>query len=411
MVKVGNNIRQHHHLIHIKHHSIFIIKYNVPFITIGTGLVAVVIVDRTGNHLGNCTRLSFVFGVSEGFQLSSNMTQQDKPKQQKNKNQNNSNSNNNNNSNSNSNSKTNKKKKNSKSRPSLSEDEVNTQSEGHHLCIVCFSSLGTNIRAKLACNHDDICGICHLRLRYLNEDKKCPICKQTNDTIIVDRYPEKKFDDYNRWGDEIGAGFVYKENVGMFFEESYFNESITPLFDLSCHKCDFTIDETTIKNTGGGGKKNRPQRLLMDHLRAKHRLSMCYLCIDHKRDFISQLPKFTAGQLQKHLKEGDGPGSGFSGHPLCEFCHPKRFYDVTFLHQHLNKEHYKCHICEKQGIDNQWFKNYRSLARHFDKQHFMCHDVQCLEARFVVFENELDLRAHGKKIAWHWEKVPLSLLK
>jgi len=285
---------------------------------------------------------------------------------------------------------TNKKQR---SRPSLSEKEVDHLSDGHHTCIVCFSSLGTNIRAKLPCQHDDICGICHLRLRFLNEDENCPICKQKNDTIIVDRDPDRKFSDYPRWGDEIGAGYIYRANVGMFFEETYFHESIAPLFTLCCHKCDFKIDENVNKNIGGK-KKNKPRRLLEDHLRTQHRLSMCHLCIDHKRDFISQLPKFSPNQLQKHMKVGDGPGSGFSGHPICEFCHPKRFYDVNFLHQHLHKEHYKCHVCEKQGLDNQWFKNYRSMARHFDKQHFMCHDVQCLDARFVVFENELDLRAH-----------------
>ena len=292
---------------------------------------------------------------------------------------------------------TNKQNKNKKkSRQSLSEEEVNALSEGHHTCIICFSNLDENIRAKLPCNHDDMCGRCHMRLRFLNEDKKCPICKTTNDTIIVDRDANKKFEEYPRWGDEIGAGFIYRKDVGMFFEETYFHESIEPLFALSCHKCNFKIDENTTKNNTGGKKKNKPRRLLEDHLRSDHRQSMCYLCIDHKRDFISQLPRFTPNQLQKHLKFGDGPGTGFNGHPICEFCHPKRFYDVNFLHTHLHKEHYKCHVCEKQDQDNQWFKNYRSMSRHFDKQHFMCHDVQCLEARFVVFENELDLRAHGK---------------
>jgi hypothetical protein len=141
-------------------------------------------------------------------------------------------------------------------------------------------------------------------------------------------------------------------------------------------------------------KKNSPQRLLEDHLKTEHRLQMCRLCIDHKRDFVARLPRMTQNQLQHHLKKGDGPTSGFSGHPICEFCRPKRFYDLNYLHQHLHKEHYKCHICEKQGKDNQWFKNYKSMEKHFDRQHFLCHDVQCLQARFMVFENELDLRAH-----------------
>jgi E3 ubiquitin-protein ligase ZNF598 len=274
-------------------------------------------------------------------------------------------------------------------RPSLSEGEIAALSDGHSHCLVCYSDL--TVRGKIPCGHDDICGVCHLRLRFLHDDKKCPICKQSNDLVIVDKdNGGKRFVDYPQWGDDIGADFVFRNDVGMFFEEQYFQQDIIPLFSHVCNKCDFKVDENT-KNTS---KKNSPQRLLEDHLRNEHRLSMCRLCIEHKRDFVARLPRMTPNQLQHHLKKGDGPESGFSGHPICEFCRPTRFYDLNFLHQHLHKEHYKCHVCEKQGLDNQWFKNYKSLERHFDKQHFLCHDVQCLSARFIVFENELDLRAH-----------------
>lgn len=64
------------------------------------------------------------------------------------------------------------------------------------------------------------------------------------------------------------------------------------------------------------------------------------------------------------------------------------------MHEHLNREHYKCHVCEKQGLPNQFFKDYQQLCIHFDREHFLCQDPQCIAARFVVFENEIDLRAH-----------------
>merc|ERR1712008_83061 len=118
----------------------------------------------------------------------------------------------------------------------LSTAEVDTPSDGDNVCIVCFSDLETNMRAKLPCGHDDMCGVCHLRLRHLHEDKKCPICKTPNDTIIVDNDESKTFEDYPRWGDDIGAGFVYKGDVGMFFEENYYHKSIVPLYEYSCHK-------------------------------------------------------------------------------------------------------------------------------------------------------------------------------
>ena len=68
------------------------------------------------------------------------------------------------------------------------------------------------------------------------------------------------------------------------------------------------------------------------------------------------------------------------------------------LHEHLNKEHYKCHICDKLGKPNQFFKDYARLERHFDREHYLCHHPQCIAARFVVFENEIDLRAHEASV-------------
>lgn len=284
-------------------------------------------------------------------------------------------------------------------RSSLTDEEVVALSDGHQHCLVCYGDL--THRGKLPCGHDDICGVCHLRLRFLHDDRRCPICKQQSDgaAIVVDEDPARTFADYPRWGDDIGAGFVYREDVGMFFRGAYYEQTVAPLFAFACHRCDFRADEAAATAApGAGNRRTTPQRLLEDHLRTAHRLSLCHLCIDHKRDFVSRLPRMTPSQFQTHLKKGDGPASGFHGHPACEFCRPKRFYDLNYLHQHLHKEHYKCHVCERKGADNQWFKNYGSLERHFDRAHFMCHDVQCLAARFVVFDNELDLRAHEMSV-------------
>jgi len=55
-------------------------------------------------------------------------------------------------------------------------------------------------------------------------------------------------------------------------------------------------------------------------------------------------------------------------------------------------------ILQNNSQENQYFKNYYSLEKHFDRQHFLCHDVQCLQARFVVFTNELDLRHHERQV-------------
>ena len=179
---------------------------------------------------------------------------------------------------------------------------------GH--CLVCYTDL--KYQAVTSCEHDQICGTCHLRLRHLHNERKCPICKTSLETIVVDDASNrKKLSDYPIWGNDLGADFVFREDVSMFFRKDYFEKEILPLFGYTCHKhaCEYVGEPATSQKT--------PIRGLQDHLRTAHRLALCQLCVDHQRDFVARLPRFTPAQLQKHLKEGDGKDSGFQGHPVC----------------------------------------------------------------------------------------------
>jgi hypothetical protein len=48
-------------------------------------------------------------------------------------------------------------------------------------------------------------------------------------------------------------------------------------------------------------------------------------------------------------------------------------------------------------------RDYAELQRHFRAAHFLCEDTRCLAQRFVVFEEEVGLRAHV--LASHPEQV------
>ena len=277
-------------------------------------------------------------------------------------------------------------------------------------CLVCYSDLDYTTVAP--CNHNEICPKCLLRLRFLHDDKKCPICKAENEQVVVDRKSDKTFSEYPIWGNELGSDFIFREDVGMFFPINYFDREIQPLFGYPCTfpKCTFdgSFPATYMEGDGNSNNNNNKSestpsskialRALQDHLRNKHRLVLCGLCTDHPRDFVARLPRFTPTQLKDHFNKGDGADSGFHGHPLCEFCRPKRFYDLTELHKHLTKDHYKCHVCERKGLHNQFFRDYQALEKHFDRQHFLCHHQQCLEARFMVFANEIDLADHERSV-------------
>ena len=279
----------------------------------------------------------------------------------------------------------------------------------HQYCLICYTSNLHEERGITPCGHDSVCASCHLRLRSLLTDKKCPICKAVNEQIIIDNDPDpeidehKSFDQYEKWGEDIGPKFTYRADVGMFFPLSYYHAKVTPLFALSCNagRCQFTNDSSESQSPG-------TYKALASHLSTAHNppLQICDLCITHKRDFISRLPRFTAHQLNIHNKHGDegsgahknasGSGKANKGHPLCQFCQPRRFYDLYELHKHLNKDHYECHVCKKIDKPLQYFKDYNKLNLHFDREHYLCRFPDCLAARFVVFPNEIDLKAHER---------------
>lgn len=136
----------------------------------------------------------------------------------------------------------------------------------------------------------------------------------------------------------------------------------------------------------------------------RSRRLLTYLCSDlctrNKKVFTHEHELFTVNQLRKHEKHGDdNPGaidqSGFKGHPECGFC-KQRFYGDDELYVHCREKHERCHICDRQsgGRSQQYYLNYEALEEHFRKDHFLCYDKECLEKKFVVFDSQLDLKAH-----------------
>lgn len=135
------------------------------------------------------------------------------------------------------------------------------------------------------------------------------------------------------------------------------------------------------------------------HVRSAHSKKMCDLCTRNKKVFTHEHELFGDKELEKHMRKGDDmPGAidqtGFKGHPLCDFC-GQRFYDADKLYEHCRNKHERCFICDRRDSRQpHYFQDYNALERHFSKDHFLCLDRECLEKKFVVFESEMDLKAH-----------------
>ncbi|KAI9832405.1 MAG: hypothetical protein M1819_004394 [Sarea resinae] len=136
------------------------------------------------------------------------------------------------------------------------------------------------------------------------------------------------------------------------------------------------------------------------HVKSVHQKVMCDLCTRNKKVFTHEHELFTVPELRKHERYGDDePGavnqSGFKGHPECGFCR-QRFYGDDELYVHCRDKHERCHLCDRRnpGRQQQYYVDYNSLEVHFRKDHFLCLDQECLEKKFVVFDSEMDLKAH-----------------
>ena len=139
-------------------------------------------------------------------------------------------------------------------------------------------------------------------------------------------------------------------------------------------------------------------------------LSTCFLindsslCTQHKKVFTHEHILYTSRELTTHFATGDPIKdislTGFTGHPKCKFCN-QSFYSLDEFTQHNREKHERCHVCDRinshSGLPDakpRYFVNYDELWKHFQSEHFPCGAPECLEQKFVVFESEIDLKAH-----------------
>lgn len=193
---------------------------------------------------------------------------------------------------------------------------------------------------------------------------------------------EKRFEDY-----KDTDFFRTDENLGIRYEKPEIFEDTVLLLRYNCP--DSSCDVACL----GWPDLHR-------HVKTVHHKVMCDLCTRNKKVFTHEHELFTPQELRTHEKFGDdNPGavdqSGFKGHPECGFCR-QRFYGDDELFAHCREKHERCHLCDRRtgGNNPQYYVNYDALEQHFGKDHFPCLDSECLEKKFVVFDSEMDLKAH-----------------
>ncbi|KAJ2845859.1 hypothetical protein IWW36_004612 [Coemansia brasiliensis] len=240
------------------------------------------------------------------------------------------------------------------------------------VCFICADTV--EFYAVGPCDHRT-CFRCNLRLRELFKSKACPYCKAELPMVIYTREAETEFADLQ----EHPLPFEDK-GLGIKFDCKEAYDATKHALQLNCpyRRCQYVAKD------GWKGLKT--------HVRDEHTLQFCDLCLKNKMSFAHEHRLFTKAQLRAHYARGDN--TGFTGHPSCQFCRTS-FYDNDQLFDHCRKKHEQCFICVRNGIGRQvYYANYNTLEEHFNSDHFPCRHPLCLEKKFVVFENEIDLQSH-----------------
>ncbi|CAH2350412.1 E3 ubiquitin-protein ligase Hel2p [[Candida] railenensis] len=242
------------------------------------------------------------------------------------------------------------------------------------VCIICANKL---IYAALSpCIHT-VCHVCAFRQRALYEKKACLVCRTECDRMIITEQIDKTFNDFS----DASSFECHDPKYNIDFTSSYAYKDTLGLLDFSCKVCNETFPSF---------------KTLSEHVKNEHHKYFCLICSHNRKAFVSELKLYNFKQLQKH--QGEGDEQGFFGHPECKHCRGKRFYSEDELNIHIRDHHERCHICDQNNPKTaDYYKNYDSLFQHFRVDHYVCNFPICLEKKFVVFREELDLTAHMLK--------------
>lgn len=246
--------------------------------------------------------------------------------------------------------------------------------ESQH-CLICTEKIV--YASYSACQHKT-CHKCCLRQRALYKRNLCLVCRTANEDVIISPDIDK---DYNQFSPQNLP--IFNDEFKIYFTDEQVCKDTLELLELKCSFKACGIHFDNFKD-------------LQDHIKQDHNRYFCLLCYNNKKAFISELALYHYKSLQNHQTIGDE--KGFKGHPACKHCVKKRFYSEDELNIHIRDSHERCHICDQDNPKMaDYYKNYDELFEHFRVDHYVCMVQSCLDKKFVVFREDLDLTAHMLK--------------
>ncbi|EZA60148.1 hypothetical protein DMN91_009606 [Ooceraea biroi] len=251
-------------------------------------------------------------------------------------------------------------------------------------CVVCYKNV--EIYSIGMCQHP-VCYECSTRMRVLCRQNECPICRQDLPKVVFTR-EVKPFHSLARTN-------LLDTRYDIYFVSLDIQEKFTELLANTCSICKEKMVFSSFNS-------------LKDHMRHRHELHYCDLCVENLKIFSHERRCYTRASLAMHRRKGDIDDKSHKGHPLCEFC-DQRYMDNDELYRHLRRDHLYCHFCDADGL-HQYYSSYDYLREHFRQEHYLCEDGVCAQEKFTsVFRTDIDLKAH--KASAHGKQLSKAAAK
>eukprot|EP00892_Ulva_mutabilis_P008487 jgi/Ulvmu1/600/UM001_0608.1 len=265
-------------------------------------------------------------------------------------------------------------------------------------CAICAEPL--QFCAFGPCHHQDVCSFCMARLRFLQQDKNCPMCRHKCPLVFITRHLDNNYtkriapDQWTQLEKQAKSpahpGLLFMKKIDAICDDADHFEFLDRMVGLSHPQLEEVTDVSKLNIKG--------IRDLKRIIETKLNLSFCELCLKNRPVFTREQVLYTKEGLHIHKNKGDPDGplkeANFKGHPKCSFC-KQHFYDQTAMFKHMEQHHYHCHLCRRENPDNYiYFRDYRHLEEHFEQKHHPCPFEECRQLKFVVFSTEAELRKH-----------------
>lgn len=197
-------------------------------------------------------------------------------------------------------------------------------------CMCCCEPLRT--RGIGECGHMAVCGLCTLRLRVLMNETACILCQQPLGNVLISSTTANGSTG-ETLSDPLGSG--------CWFDDRSVMKEMVQVRQLSCKICAPVEEfESVVSKSRSFVVVFESMAGLAAHLQDEHNKSMCMLCVENRRVFVSEQALYTEFELLQHL---EGGGQGESGHPACSLCSPERnFYEHQELAAHLVSSIFVC---------------------------------------------------------------------